>query len=567
MFDAAGCRHLKFVLLCALLLPALPAGAQQPPDAGTLLRQQPPSPQAVPAKPPAIKPAPPSATPDDSGPRILVKGFRVRGNTLIAEAELIAQMRELVGQERSLGQLQNAALVLIGYYAQKGYLARVFLPPQNIKDGVVEYQVIEGLRGSLKIDNKGERVDVARVQRFVEERLAAGAVMDLAALGEVLGILNEQPGLQVTASLAPGKGDRDVDIAIAAADQPLVSANLGASTQGPRGTGALQLSGSATLNNPTGRFDALSLLANRSQGSTFVRADYGLAVGDRGLRVGANVSALRYHLVQADFVALNARGEADTVGLTASYPLAQRTVFNLRLIGSLDQKRLVDRTVAGETGNRRVRAANVGLSGYSISAEGPLSGVLSFGAGVVTGVADQRNAAALAADQAGRQTQGGFLKATWNAGLLRALDQSWTFNATVRGQFAAKNLDSSERLSLGGPSGVRAYPAGEAAGDAGWVGSVGLQRPLGDQWTLGGFLDAGGIQVNHRQPAAGAAARNSYELAGAALTANWRPVAQTTLNFILATPLGSNPGAQANGNNSDGSRRASRLWIALTSLF
>ena len=59
-------------------------------------------------------------------------------------------LRDLVGRELTVGQLQNAALVLIGYYAQKGYLARVFLPPQDIKDGVVEYQVIEAVRGILK---------------------------------------------------------------------------------------------------------------------------------------------------------------------------------------------------------------------------------------------------------------------------------------------------------------------------------------------------------------------------------------------------------------------------------
>ena len=71
-------------------------------------------------------------------------------------------LRDLVGRELTVGQLQNAALVLIGYYAQKGYLARVFLPQQDIKDGVVEYQVIEAVRGSLKLENKGERVDAAR---------------------------------------------------------------------------------------------------------------------------------------------------------------------------------------------------------------------------------------------------------------------------------------------------------------------------------------------------------------------------------------------------------------------
>ena len=559
----ATARALLALPLCAAAI----AHSQPVPDAGTLLREQP-KPPAVPTPPPAA-PAleKPALKPEAAGPRVLVKAIRIKGNTLIAEAELLAQVQELVGRELSVGQLQNAALILIGYYAQKGYLARVFLPPQDIKNGVVEYQVIEAVRGSLKIERKGERVDAARVERFIDGRLGAGATLDLAELGEALAIVNEQPGVDAKTSLAPGKGEREVDLSVAAADRPLFAANLGANNQGTRATGALQLSAGATLNNPTGRFDALSVLTNRSAGSSFVRADYGLAVADRGLRIGANVSSLRYHLVQSDFAALNATGDADTVGLVASYPLARRTNFNLSLTGGFDYKQLVDRTVAGETGNRRVQVANVGLSGYSISTAGPLSGVLSFGAGVFAGNSDQRNAAALATDQAGRQTQGGYMKFPWNAGLLHPLGDTWTFSGTLRGQVAAKNLDSSERFSLGGASGVRGYPLGEAVGDEGWVGSAALQRPMGDQWTVGGFFDAGGIRVNHSQPAVGAAARNSYGLAAAGLTATWRAGAQTALNFTVATPLGSNPGAQANGNNADGSRRATRVWISLTSLF
>lgn len=559
----AGYREiLRFGLALAVAALAGGALAQRAPDAGTILRDQPKPPAApqAPAKPPVLDK--PAAEPADAGPRILVKSVAIRGNTLISEAELLEQVRDLVGTERTLGQLQRAALVIAGYYSQKGYLAAVIVPPQDIKDGAVEFRVTEGILGSLDVERKGERVDAARVRRFIDGRVAAGAPLDLGALGEALTIVNELPGVKATASLVRGKNEREIDLNVTAADQPLVTWNLGASNEGSRGTGVYQLTAGAALNNPTGNFDSLSLLANRTEGSTFVRADYGLALGDRGLRVGANASALRYRLVQADFQALDSRGEAETLGVAALYPLARRVDFNLSVAGGFDYKWLLDRTVAGETGNRRVRVANLGLGGYTLSE----AGVLSFGASVVSGNVDQRNENALAGDQASRRTQGGFLKLAYNAGVLRPLGDLWSLTGTLRGQVAAKNLDSSERFSLGGPGGVRGYPVAEATGDEGWVASLSLSRRLGESLSLGGFLDAGGIRIDHSPPA-GLTRRNRYSLGSAGLTASWQPAAQTTLNFTLAAPVGNNPGAQENGNNNDGSRRRARAWIALRALF
>jgi len=565
---SAYCLRSRHAVVLALLVMAIPplSRAAQPPDAGTILREQP-KPPVVPApalKPPAVEA--PVAKPGEDGPLVLVKAIRIEGATLISERELVAQMTELVGREVSLGQLQAAALVLIGYYAQKGYLARVFLPPQEIADGIVRYRVVEGVRGGLNIREEGPRLDAARVRRFVEARLPAGAPMDMAALGEALNILNEQPGVSATSSLAPGQDERAIDVTVSAKATPLTSFRLGGNNEGSRGTGIWQATGGLTLNNPTGRFDALSLLLNAAEGSTFGRVDYGIAVGERGLRLGVNASALDYKIVQQSFSALGSEGTAETYGLTASYPLARRTDFSLSLIASLDHKRLVDHTVAGETGKRIVEVANVGLAGYTLSTREIISGVWTFGANLAVGDTDQRNALALAADQLGRQVQGGFTKLAWNAGWLRPLDADWTLSSALRGQLASKNLDSSERFSLGGPSGVRAYPVSEGTGDAGWLLNVELTRRLG-QFNVGGFVDVGGVTLNRILPPGGTAVPNNYTLAGAGLSLTWLVRTNTSLRATLAAPIGDNPGKDVNSRNADARPNRPRAWVGFNSFF
>ena len=576
MFER-GLKHmaLRRVLARTLVgsLLALSCGlvhAQQVPDAGSILREQPKPPPVVAPKP---APATPSATPapTDGGPTVLVKGFRIVGASLIPVAELAEQLKDFVGQALSLSQLQRAAPTLIAYYAQKGFLARVVLPPQEIKDGIVDISVIEGRRGALRIERKdGARVDAARVQGFVENRLGAGEAMSLANLEEALNILNDQPGVAARSSVAPGSTERAVDVVVSAEDKPLVNIGLGADNRGARASGTAQLSGSLSLANPTGLFDAASALVNASRGTTFGRLDYSLAAGNSGLRLGANASALEYDLVQSAFRALQASGTARTAGLSAAYPIFRQADYSLSLGASVDAKRLRDQTIAGETSNRRVRVASVGLSGYASDAFFG-GGTTQYDASFSAGKTDQRNAAALAADLAARQIQGSYNKVNYSVRRLQSLGGDWSLSAALRGQSASKNLDSTERFVLGGPSGVRAYPVGEAAADEGWLLSLALGWRATEQLVASVFVDTGGVTLNNNLWANWNAGNprlpNRYQLSGAGIGVDWRFASQAVVSIAIATPWGSNPGRDANDRNVDGGTNGSRGWISVNLQF
>lgn len=564
-------RALAFALVGSLL--ALCCGvlqAQQPPDAGGLLRDQPKPPPVVAPKPAPIAPAV-AAAPADGGPKVVVRSFRIVGASLIPDAELAEQLKDFVGQELTLAQLQRAAPTLVGYYARKGYLARVVLPPQEIKDGIVIINVIEGRRGSLRIDRKdGARVDAARVQGFIERRLGAGEAMNIADLEEALNILNDQPGVTARASVAPGSTERAVDVVVSAEDKPLVNIAVGADNRGAKASGAQQLSGYLSLANPTGLFDAASVLLNASRGTTFGRLDYSLAAGNSGLRLGVNASALDYDLVQAEFKALQANGTARTAGLSAAYPLFRQAERSLSLGVSLDAKRLRDLTIAGETSNRRVRVAGIGLSGFAN--DGAFGGGLTqYEASVSAGKTEQRNAAALAADLATRQVEGSYSKFNYGLRRLQALGGDWNLSAALRGQSASKNLDSTERFVLGGPAAVRAYPVGEAAADEGWLLSLALGWRASEALAASFFVDAGGVTLNDKLWANWNAANprlpNSYQLSGAGIGLDWRFATQGVASFVIARPLGSNPGRDANDRNVDGGTNGSRGWISVNLQF
>lgn len=559
-------HHLLRTVACSLVL-LFSSGllhAQTTPDAGTLLREQP-RPKTIPQ--PALKSAPvekPEVVKPDTGPRVMVKEIRVKGSTLIPEAELVALLSHMIGVEASFSQLDAASRDLVRAYLALGYIVRAFLPPQDLKDGIVEYQVVEGTRGRINVKTDGKRVDSARVSRFVDERLPAGALFYSRALGETLNILSDQPGIDAVAELLTGNANSAVDIVVTVEEDPLTSFSLDTNNHGTRGSGVYQTSGTLQFNNPSGRFDVGSLLFNVSEGSVYARGDYSLAVGDRGWRIGMSLAHLDYRIVQESLRSLSSKGTADYWSLNASYPLLRQDALNLSFNGLFEQRRLVDETVAGETGNRLVEALQLGLSGYALSQN---VGVISFGAAWVKGNSDQRNAAALAADQANRRTQGDYDKLTWNLGLLQPLNNNLTAVANLRGQVARNNLDSSEFFSLGGPRGVRAYPVSEGQGDEGWLLNLELLNRLSDQFTLVGFIDSGEITVNHTIPAGGMTTPNRYSLTGVGVSLDWRLRSQTLLSSMLATPIGNNPGKDAAGNNNDGRNNQVQLWVSLLMRF
>ncbi|MFM9913462.1 MAG: ShlB/FhaC/HecB family hemolysin secretion/activation protein [Methylophilaceae bacterium] len=565
-------RKFELVLPTSLLLCfALPLQAADPIDAGRLLREQPKSLPALPGAPQQnITPSAVEQNTADTGAKVLVKAFQIEGATLIPVAELETQLQFAVGKELSLAQLRGVAELLIAYHAQKGYLVQVILPPQEIEGGVVHIKIIEGKRGSININNQGKRANSARVQAFIDYRLAQGEPMSLEKLGEAINILNEQPGIEVKTSLKPGAGEGETDLLVSANDKPLATFNFGLSNKGSRGTGELQAVAGVALNNPTGLFDLANVLVSKSQGSIFGSGDYSLAVGNSGLRAGISFSRLVYNVTQESLSASDAHGTATTYGLKADYPLYLLNDRSLRLTGNLDAKYTRDATIAGETGNRRINLATLGLSGTQQDGFGG-GGETDFGAGLVVGHSKESNAAAIATDSTTRQSIGTFGKLKFNLDRQQKITESWTLIAKLSGQFAFDNLDSTERFSLGGADGIRAYPSGEGGADEGVLLSFNLVRPFTEklQGTL--FLDAGAVHVNKHTWAGWNSGNpnldNVYSLAGIGASVDWKITDNIALSATVATPIGSNPGRDTNGNDADSRSQDVRGWINLVGQF
>jgi hemolysin activation/secretion protein len=541
-----------------------PALAQKAPDAGSILRDfrgTTPAPPA-PVLPPA-QPTPPAPVPEEGGGHVLVKGFHVVA-TQFPEATLQALLKDYVGRELTLSDLREAAFRISEYYRQHDLLARAIVPRQTIRDGIVEIDVLEGKLGAVTVDPTSQtRLDPEVATGLVTGRAASGELLHPSQLQEGVAVLNEVPGVKATATIRPGAEPAQTDADLKIEDTPLVVGSLQADNEGANFIGARRAIGNLAINDPFGRGEQLSALALKSSGSTYGRAAAQMPVGTSGLALGVNTSYLDYKL-EGPFRALDQRGYAYTFGATAAYPIERSPTVALSAIAAFDHKQLVDRALGTDIDNRLVDAGDVGLLA-TLFDTWLGGGVNNFGVRATMGNLDRsNNGTDLAIDAQTAKTNGHYGKLNANANRVQRLAETTDLFVSFSGQLAINNLDSSEKFSLGGPYGVRAYPVNEANGDEGFLTTVELRQRFPHGIGVFGFYDLGGIVINHSpwagwQPVAGEP--NDDILQGAGIGASWTPVTFAQVKATYAHTIGSNPGHDANGNNADGRNARHQLWL------
>ena len=568
------CR-LRPLALAFLLLPAW-ASAQSVPDAGRLLEsQRTPALIAPPAPAPRVLPervAAPAGAPGGDA-RVLVRAFVLKGVSAFPEAQLQALLAPYAGRELRFTDLSAAAAALSQHYRAHGYfLASATLPAQDLARGEVTIQVLEGRVSDIALrPDASVRLAPRYARRYLDALVQPGQPVREDALERALLLTQDLPGVRARAELSPGARLGETALAVVLAEAPLVSANVGLDNSSNRYTGRLRLTAGVSLNDP-GRFgDQLSLLgATTGSDFNYARLGYVLPLGAAGTRIGASYAALRYRLGE-EFDALDASGTARVGQLLLTQPLLRTRRASLQLRASLEDKRYVNRANGAATSDKLVRTLPFGLV-YGAQDDVNGGGHTSAALDLTPGHLDlSGNAAFAAADALAERSAGRFLRTNYVLSRYQRIAGPISLLASVSGQFSSTNLESGEKLSLGGPGRVRAYAAGEASGDEGHVATLEahLALPLLKS-DFAVFADYGHVTLN-RNPAAGAlaagAAANTYALKGAGLSLSWKPLTGTVAQVTLARKVGRNPGINASGRDVDGSSSRTRAWFQLATYF
>ena len=554
------CHHriaiiLVLVLFCLVaVVPVLAA----PPDSGTALEGiKPPTVQSPAVKIPALTVEGPELPANaDSQAKITVSAFRIGGEPPVPEKELLSLVQGEAGKEITLGDLNRLAGKITQHLHQEGYLvAFAYIPAQEVNDGTVEIAVIPGKYGQVKVSGTGH-IDSDRVRAMLA-CAQPGRIITKGPLERALLLVSDLAGVSVKATLAPGDTAGTADLVLETADNAKMSGVVYADNWGNHYTGQTRYGFQGYVNNLSGSGDVFNFGGlTTGEGINDYNFGYSAPLGHNGARIDVKYSRVGYTLGE-DYADLGATGRAAVTSYDVSYPFIRGRTFSLYGIVGYDVKHLSDDIAGYDSYNPRNSGLwNVGLSG-SCSDTWLGGGVSAFSLTYYKGRLSFQDAAAAAVDSAYAQAGGNFAKTVLTYQRQQYVAENLNFNFNFIGQVADKNLDSSEKLFLGGADGVRAFPQGEASGDQGYklTGELRWRLPglSGGQNNLylNTFYDYGSVILNKQVYATGA---NRRSLMGVGLGLLWTRDQNFAFHLDYAWKVGDEQATADKDKNG-------RLWL------
>ncbi len=575
--------HLAVCSALAAIVPMLSyaAGANpnpSDPSAGQILQQieRDLEVKPLPAQP-VIEQAPPE--PEDQGPKVVVKQFKFEGNKVLTAAELEGALEALTNHEISIAQLKGAVDLIAAFYREKGFLATATLPEQDITEGVVIINIVEAVFGDVKVDGEYgkdyKRVRPSVIERVVNASATKGQSLDQNKLDRGLAVLQKMVGFNITPSYQAGSVAGSTDLLVKIKDQPLLSGSLLADNTGGRSTGRDKQTATLNFASPFGFGDAINLTMLEAKGVNYGRAAYSIPLGSHGLKLGVNGSYLAYDVIIKDngIDEIKPKGNSMVYGVDLSYPLYSSKTTNLNIEANYDRKKFVNKRIDGssyiDSSDYRVDVYSMILSGShndSFLAGAINNASLDFGMGHVNlnGSANKTD------DFEADKTQGHYKRTRLNISRNQFLTDSLVLSLEGSGQWANRNLDSSEKFYLGGINGVRAYPTSEGAGSEGYMFKLELRKYLPYNFNVSLFMDEGKVRQyenkyrNDNGDPLLEEAPNEYRLKGYGATIGWSGPYNSSIKATYATRMGENPNPAGDEkrNDQDGSLRRHVLWLS-----
>jgi hemolysin activation/secretion protein len=500
-------RWARAALLSSLIAPCAPLVAQVPPGS-----QVPPGATPGGALPRVDRAVPPAERKGelfdiprvydrplglDDGPRIVVKAFKLQGaadrpahdlKVADAQALLDAARAAQPAQGFSINQLQETASKVAAYYREHGYiLAQAFVPAQQVVNGEVVVQVLEGSLASVLVEgNKGYSAPTL-MRPF---KSLVGAPLDKDSIESALLTLTNYPGITAFGVLGAGRDVGTTNLTLRVQGEDRFRMETSVDNYGSQFAGEYRGQVTLTFNDPLHRADRLKLTGlyatNSSGGSThgaYGGLDYEIPVfsPNDSLRVLHLTNAYNVGTAAAAISGSNSKGDTRVDELGYRHDFARTRLGSASIGLAFNVKSAEFRAPPSTVYDDKLTTARLDAQWERIDTRfrgvnrASLSYTHGFNGLIGSLDAYDPNASTTAATRASRLgASGEFDKVAVQLQRLQRLTQYTSVVLRLEGQYTGDPVVSLEQFSLGGPDSVRAYPVAEVLAEKGGLASLEL---------------------------------------------------------------------------------------------
>ncbi|MGX2956673.1 ShlB/FhaC/HecB family hemolysin secretion/activation protein [Ursidibacter arcticus] len=384
---------------------------------------------------------------------------------------------EFINKPISLSDLNKLAQNITDFYRKNNYLvARAIIPPQDIENGKVKLTVIKGKIGQITIQNNS-RLSSSFIQRISQTAVDEQVYVYKSDLEKLALLLNDLQGIKPNLAIKAGKEKGTTDITVSLEDGKRFGGYILVDNQGNKDTGQYRLSTGLQINNLIGFSDDLKLdfLVSNKSNLKSARLDYSGLIDGYGTKLGVIANYLDYKL-GGNFKDLRANGKSTTLGAYILHPTIRIPDFRLNTKLAFNHQQLTDKQDAVNlTQKRKVNTVSLSTSGSWNSVK---NGITYFSLNALFGRENNQTNEKVQYQSDTFKPNKSFTVFQYNLSHEQSLPKSFAFSMGVTGQIADKNLDSSQKMLLGGLSAVRGYKAGAVSVDEGHILQTELKHYL-----------------------------------------------------------------------------------------
>jgi hemolysin activation/secretion protein len=282
--------------------------------------------------------------------------------------------------------------------------------------------------------------------------------------------------------------------------------------------------------------------------------------------MGLNTSAMSYEVVVGEQGMVGAVGRAVTQGMEWIYPLLRADDRSATVTLAADSKQFQNTSAYGQlSSDYKSQVMSAQVAGfYRDLSPGGGTGTGTYSAQLTNGHINLDGSPNQQTDLNGAQTAGTFNKIRLNGTWQQSLSTQTSAFVSYTGQLADKNLDTSEKMQLGGMNGVRAYPTGEGSGSDGQLIQLELRHQLESGINLSSFYDWGQVWIQHDPNFSGGPTNNQNTYKGFGASVAFTNDDGVNFKATWARRQGTNPNPTQTGNDQDGTRDRNRYWLQVT---
>ena len=242
---------------------------------------------------------------------------------ILTKEQIQAVTDPYIGKQITLKDLREIAEKITNLYRDRGYMTcGAVLPPQRIRDGVVEIRLIEGKTGKVALTgNRFTRTG------YIMNRLGlkAGEITNTDKLNKDLRWFQGTNDVQLRVVMKPGAEEGTTDYDVMVFEPKNQSVTLYVDNDGYETSGRWREGIFYNMKSLTGHRDSLRAHFIRSDGTKAWALGYSVPISKKGMRLDLDYSGNRTEVIKGELKNRN----LDVTGKSTSFSLTWRVPFHV----------------------------------------------------------------------------------------------------------------------------------------------------------------------------------------------------------------------------------------------